>query len=103
MFTPIRHACVILVAATLPVLLSSSAAQTHAPTESKPRTFDLLTATIADIQDAVDAGALTYERLVHLYLDRIDAYDKNGPRLNAVIAINPRAAEIARSLDEERR
>lgn len=87
--------------AGLPFFLSSSAAQTQTPT--KPRTFDLLTATIGDIQDAVDAGALTYERLVHLYLDRIDAYDKKGPRLNAVIAINPRAAEIARALDEERR
>jgi amidase len=70
---------------------------------AQSRTFDLLTASIADIQDAVDGGALTYETLVRLYLARIDAYDKKGPRLNAVIAINPRATETARALDEERK
>jgi amidase len=50
-----------------------------------PRTFDLLTASVEDIQAAVDAGALTYERLVEMHLRRIEAYDKNGPRLNAVL------------------
>ena len=67
------------------------------------RSFDLTTASIADIQAAVDAGKLTYEGLVGLYLKRIDAYDKKGPRLNAVITINPRAVEIARELDAERK
>ena len=66
------------------------------------RTFDLLSASIADIQEAVDAGALTYERLVRLYLNRIEAYDKKGPHLRAVLAVNPRAIEIARGLDRER-
>lgn len=73
------------------------------PSAQPSRQFDLLTAGVADIQTAVDAGRLTYEQLVQLYLKRIDAYDKNGPKLNAVIAINPRAVEIARQLDEERR
>ncbi len=67
-----------------------------------PRTFDLLTASVDDIQAAVDAGALTYERLVEMYLKRIEAYDKSGPRLNAVLTMNPRAREIARELDRER-
>ena len=61
------------------------------------------TGTVADIQAAVASGALTYERLVQLYLNRIDAYDKKGPRLNAVLAINPRALETARALDAERK
>ena len=55
------------------------------------------------MQAAVAAGALTYERLVTLYLARIDAYDKNGPRLNAMIEINHHALETARALDAERR
>src|SRR5262249_45045260 len=38
-----------------------------------------------------------------LYLSRIEAYDKQGTHLNAIIQINPRAIEIARDLDEERR
>lgn len=67
------------------------------------RTFDLLTASVEDIQAVVKAGALTYERLVRLYLTRINAYDKQGPKLNAIIAINPRALDEARALDDERR
>jgi len=70
---------------------------------SQGRSFDLLTAGIADMQAAVAAGALTYERLVRLYIDRIEAFDKLGPRLNAVIAVNPRAGELAQALDTERR
>ncbi len=69
----------------------------------QPRTLDLLTASIADIQAAVEGGGMTYERLVQMYLNRIGAYDKAGPVLNAVIAINPRALDIARARDEERR
>jgi Asp-tRNA(Asn)/Glu-tRNA(Gln) amidotransferase A subunit family amidase len=67
------------------------------------RVFDLQTATIADINAAFDAGALTSERLVELYLARIEAYDKQGPRINAVITLNPAALETARALDAERR
>jgi Asp-tRNA(Asn)/Glu-tRNA(Gln) amidotransferase A subunit family amidase len=67
------------------------------------RTLDLLTATVADLQSAVESGSLTYERLIQQYLARIAAYDKAGPQLNAVIAINPRALDRARALDDERR
>jgi Asp-tRNA(Asn)/Glu-tRNA(Gln) amidotransferase A subunit family amidase len=70
---------------------------------AQDRRFDLLTAGVAEIQAAVDAGALTYEKLVELYLRRIEAFDKNGPKLNAVIEIHPKAKEIARELDFERR
>ena len=66
------------------------------------RTFDLITASVSDIQDAVDAGAFSYEKLVEMYLPRIEAYDKNGPKLHAVLAIQLRAIEIARGLDRER-
>jgi amidase len=65
--------------------------------------FDLQTASVEDIQAAVGKGALTYERLVQLYLNRIEAYDKKGPRLNAVIEINPHAVTTARALDDERK
>jgi amidase len=66
-------------------------------------TFDLQTATLADIQDAMDAGALTAEKLVQLYLNRIEAYDKKGPKINAIITVNPDALEEARALDAERK
>ena len=67
------------------------------------QTFDLTTASIADINAAFDAGSLTSERLTQLYLARIAAYDKKGPMLNAVFRINPTALEDARALDGERR
>lgn len=67
------------------------------------QTFDLTTATIKDINRAFDDGTLTSERLVDLYLARIAAYDKVGPKLNAVLALHMNAMETARALDVERR
>ena len=64
--------------------------------------FDLATAGVPEIQAAVDAGALTYEKLVTLYLARIAAYDDAGPGLNTIITLNARALEEARALDAER-
>jgi Asp-tRNA(Asn)/Glu-tRNA(Gln) amidotransferase A subunit family amidase len=58
---------------------------------------------LADIQAAMDAGALTSEKLVQLYLNRIEAYDKKGPKINSMITINPKALDEARELDAERR
>ncbi|MFD1296052.1 amidase [Lysobacter gummosus] len=48
-------------------------------------------------------GNLSSVRLTQAYLDRIAALDDNGPRLNAVIEINPNAIAEARALDEERK
>ena len=67
------------------------------------KTFDLSTATLADINAAMDAGALSSEKLVRLYLKRIEAFDKNGPKINAVITLNPKALDEARALDRERK
>lgn len=65
-------------------------------------TLDLETATIIDLQKAYDAG-LTSERVVQVYLKRIEAYDDSGPKLNAVLFLNPAALEEARKLDAERK
>jgi Asp-tRNA(Asn)/Glu-tRNA(Gln) amidotransferase A subunit family amidase len=62
-----------------------------------------LTATIADINAAFNAGTLTAENLVQLCLTRIQSYDRQGPSLHAVMAINPKAVETARELDAERK
>jgi Asp-tRNA(Asn)/Glu-tRNA(Gln) amidotransferase A subunit family amidase len=78
--------------------LAVASTSTPSPTE-----FDLQTATIEDINKAFDAGALTSERLVQLYLNRIAAYDKKGPNINAIITLQPKALEIARALDAERK
>ena len=84
---------------TLIALLTAAVAVLSA----QPRTIDLTTATISDLQAAIDAGTLTSERLVEMCLKRIEAYDKLGPKLNAVLQVHPRALEVARELDRERR
>lgn len=70
---------------------------------ARAASFDLSTASVADINAAFDAGALTSERLVELCLARIKAYDQAGPHVNAVVTVNPQALEIARALDAERK
>jgi amidase len=56
-------------------------------------------ATIAELQSALAANETTASALTRAYLVRIEAYDRAGPRLNAVREINPEALAIARSLD----
>ncbi len=70
---------------------------------SAAKTIDFDAATIADINRAFDAGTLTAERLVQLCLARIEAYDRHGPSLHAVMTLNPKAIETARALDAERK
>lgn len=65
--------------------------------------FDVFEASIADIQRALVEGRIDSERLVRQYLNRIEAYDKQGPKLNSIVRINPEALEQARALDSERR
>jgi amidase len=65
--------------------------------------LNLTTATVAELNAAFDAGALTSEKLTQLYLARIAAYDQKGPRLNAVITLHPDALAVARALDAERK
>jgi amidase len=65
-------------------------------------TFRLEETTIAEIHEAVVAGALSSEKLVELYLARIAAYDRAGPRVNSIIYINPNAKAEAAALDKER-
>jgi amidase len=70
----------------------------HASTSSA-KEFQLMEATIEDVQAAYKAGELTSRQLVQMYLDRIAAYDKGGPQINSVIALNPKALEDADKLD----
>ena len=65
--------------------------------------LNIETATIADLNAAFDDGTLTSEQLVSAYLKRIDAYDKQGPAINAIITLNKKALDEARQLDAERK
>ena len=61
--------------------------------------FEVVEATIADIRTALLERRITCRGLVQAYLERIDAYDKNGPALHAIVVVNPRALAVADSLD----
>jgi amidase len=48
------------------------------------------------------SGALTALELTRAYLERIAAFDHDGPRLNAILETNPDAEAVAAALDGER-
>ena len=56
-------------------------------------------ATIGELRQALSAGDATAAGLVEAYLARIAAYDRGGPRLNAVRELNPDAPAIAAQSD----
>ena len=61
--------------------------------------FNIIEATIDQIHAAYRTRELTCRQLVQMYLDRITAYDKRGPALNAIITVNPDALKEADRLD----
>ena len=50
--------------------------------------LDISTATIPELQAAMQKGSLTSEKQMQRYLARIHAYDRQGPKLNAVILLS---------------
>ncbi len=87
-----RNAVGVLALLTIGSLSAAASAQT----------LTLSSATIEDLNAAFDAGTLTSERLVELYLARIEAYNQQGPALNAILWLNDAALATARALDAER-
>ena len=65
--------------------------------------FELNEITIDELQQKMKSGAYTSRSITELYLKRIEALDKKGPALNAVIEINPDALAIADEMDKERK
>ena len=58
--------------------------------------------TVTELQDRYESGDLTSRQVVQAYLNRIDAIDRGGPELNAVLTVNPDALDIAGRLDGSR-
>ncbi len=78
----------------------AAAGQASRPAPLPP--FDLQEATLADLQKKMQSGEESARSLVDKYRRRIEALDKQGPALHAVIEINPDADDIAARLDTER-
>jgi Asp-tRNA(Asn)/Glu-tRNA(Gln) amidotransferase A subunit family amidase len=64
--------------------------------------FDVTEKTIADLARAMAAREVTSRDLTAAYLARIEAYDKKGPAINAMIALSARALADADAMDRER-
>ena len=85
---PVTPAAAVLRGAVVTVLLFAS----HAAAAKK---FELMEATVADVHAAYQAHELTSRQLVQMYLDRIKAYDHNGPAIDCIVTVNPKALEEA--------
>ncbi|MGE5091460.1 MAG: amidase [Bacillota bacterium] len=83
-------------------LAGAAAAHIRIPFEL-PQPFEWQNASLADLQRALADGRLTSQSLATNYLARIDAMDRRGPMLRAVIELNPDAMAQAAALDGERK
>jgi amidase len=81
------------------VLLLALVLGPAAPRAQAPVPFAVEEVTIAQVHEAIRAGRLTCRQLVSAYLRRIEAYDKNGPGINAIVLVNPDALAQADALD----
>jgi amidase len=97
---------VFMVPLTALVLCAGLAAQAGGPLgltdrddNDQSRSFEVVEATIPQLQKALQNHVVTSRELVQIYLARIDAYEGT---LNAFIRLNPRAESEARRLDRER-
>ncbi len=97
-----RYLVTICVAFVIGVVTVACAEPGDVSEASAPMMLDLEAATIEQMQAALADGSVTSRQLVQAYLDRIEAYDQQGPTLNALSAINPSALEEADQLDAER-
>src|SRR5437899_728525 len=62
--------------------------------------FEIMETTIDQVLAAYKSGRLTARQLVQGYLERINAYDQKGPKINSIITLNPKALEEADKLDK---
>jgi amidase len=90
----VKHLAVITALASATLLASIAAQQPQVP-------FQIEETTIAQIHAAMKAGRLTCRGLVEQYLERIEAYDKAGPAINAIVVVNPDALKLADDMDRQ--
>ncbi len=83
-------------------LVSTDKKQDSSPTDNSPDDFTLNEVTIDTLQQKMQSKEYTSRAITELYLKRINDIDKSGPKLNAIIELNPDALSIADAMDKER-
>jgi amidase len=98
LFNKIKNSLMICI-----LLVTILSCQPHADNTKAVQTgqLNLEEITISQLQTGYKEGKFTITDVVRAYLERIDAIDKNGPQLNAIIVVNPDALQIAAELDKE--
>ena len=89
-------------AATAPIGRHADSPPPGATTALPDQDFALDEITIDELRARMRAGALSARAIAEQYLARIDALDKRGPTVNAVIELNPDALAIAAACDADR-
>jgi len=92
-----------LTALALPALANVGCSTRRPSPSDETRAFELDELSLAELRAGQVSGRFTARSLTRKYLARIEAIDRNGPKLNAVIELNPDAEAIARDLDRERK
>lgn len=90
-------------AAAFPALARARALEpTLTPGAPQIPAFEFDEITISDLQEGMKSGKYTARSIAENYLTRIEALDKQGPAINAIIELNRDALQIATAMDKER-
>jgi amidase len=92
-----------LAALALPALANVGCSTDKGSRSRAVKPFELDELALAELRAGQESGRFTALSLTRKYLERIEAIDRNGPKLNSVIELNPDAEAIARELDRERK
>ena len=84
------------------LVLSSCRCGAARPVSEPALRLSLEEVSVRQLQQGYQEGRFTITDVVKGYLNRIEAIDRSGPKLNSVIRINPDALKIAAELDAER-
>ncbi|MEP7383234.1 MAG: amidase [Gemmatimonadota bacterium] len=103
----VRHGMALGVAGTLgrslaPAPMQRDTVSLDARAPGAPAQFPLEEVTVESLQGSMTTGRLSAVAITQQYLDRIQAIDRTGPSVHAVIEVNPDALAIAARMDAER-
>jgi Asp-tRNA(Asn)/Glu-tRNA(Gln) amidotransferase A subunit family amidase len=94
-----RKIHIITIALSFALSLACASAGHAQARKDRGAPFQIMETTVEDVHAAFKSGKLTARQLVQGYLDRISAYDKQGPTINSIITLNPNALAEADNLD----
>jgi amidase len=94
-----RFALTLAAAAAFLTLGSPAFSDHDAGNREERAKFELVETTIPQIRQALRSRVISAERLTGMYLKRIEAYEDDGPAINAYLLVNPNALREARHLD----